>query len=76
MFPSQAFVDRIAPYTDKVYVTTLCTDYKNGAFRSMNGNITVYCGLNGITMGFTGSEALLKDTEWFKANRVTPDAWK
>ncbi len=74
--PTQKFIDNVAPYTDKVYVTTLCTDYKNGVFGSMNGNITVYCGLGGITLGFTGSESLLKDTEWFKDNRVTPDAWK
>lgn len=75
-FPTQQFIDNVAPYTDKIYVTTLCTDYDNDLFESMNGNITVYCGPYGITLGFTGSEALLKETEWFKANRTTPDAWK
>lgn len=75
-FPTQKFIDNVAPYTDKIYVTTLCTDYDNDKFEPMNGNITVYCGLGGITLGFTGSEALLKDTEWFKNNRTTPDAWK
>lgn len=75
-FPTQKFVDNVAPYTDKVYVTTLCTDYENDKFTSMNGNITVYCGLAGVTVSCSGSDLKLKDTEWFKANRTTPDEWK
>lgn len=75
-FPTQKFVDNVAPYTDKVYVTTLCTDYENDKFESMNGNVTVYCGLSGVTVSFSGSDLKLKDTEWFKNNRRMPDAWK
>lgn len=75
-FPTQQFVDNVAPYTDKVYVTTLCNDYKNNDFTSMNGNITVFFGLSGVTVAFTASDLKLKDTEWFKNNRVMPDAWK
>lgn len=41
MFPTQDFVDRIAPYTDKVYVTTLGKE--NKTFESMNGNIVYGC---------------------------------
>ena len=40
-FPTQKFIDNVAPYTDKVYVTTICNDYDNDDFSSMNGNITV-----------------------------------
>lgn len=41
MFPTQEFVDRIAPYTDKVYVTTVGGE--NKTFSSMNGNIVFGC---------------------------------
>ena len=35
-----------------------------------------YESLAAQVLGFTGSEAKLKDSEWFKANRTLPDAWK
>ncbi|MBO4354285.1 MAG: MBL fold metallo-hydrolase [Clostridia bacterium] len=76
MFPTQAFVDRIAKYTDRVYVTTLCVDYKNDQFTSMNGNITVSSSKDGITVACSNNTTVLKDTEWFKKNRTCPDAWK
>ena len=41
MFPTQEFVDRIAPYTDRVYVTTVGGE--NKTFSSMNGNIVFGC---------------------------------
>ena len=76
MFPTQAFVDRIAPYTDKVYVTTLCIDYKNDLFESMNGNIVVSSNPSSVTVKGSANSKVLKDTEWFKENRDCPDAWK
>ena len=76
MFPTQAFVDRIAKYTDRVYVTTLCIDYKNDEFTSMNGNITVSSSKDGITVACSNNTTVLKDTDWFKKNRTCPDAWK
>lgn len=76
MFPTQAAIDRIAPYTDKVYVTTLCIDYDADKFTSMNGNITVTSGSSGIKVSGSAGDTLLKDTEWFKKNRTCPAAWK
>ena len=76
MFPTQEFIDRIAPYTDKVYVTTLCVDYANDKFKSMNGNIVVSSGTSGVTVKCSESPAVLKDTEWFENNRICPEAWK
>ena len=75
-FPSQAFVDRIAPYTDKVYVTTRISDDGNSGV-SMNGNIVVSC-TDGkrVTVNCTNNNILLKDTDWFKENRTMPDAWQ
>lgn len=75
VFPSQGFIDRIAPYTDRVYVTTLVTDYANNVFSSLNGNIVFINSEAGTRIMCSGSSDLLKDTEWFRANRQMPDAW-
>ncbi|MBR1975200.1 MAG: MBL fold metallo-hydrolase [Clostridia bacterium] len=79
-FPSQEFVNRIASYTDKVYVTTLAINDTNGkttGYKSMNGNIVVSC-TDGkrMTVNCTNNNILLKDTDWFKENRTMPDAWQ
>ena len=74
-FPTQKFIDRVAPYTDKVYVTTLCVDYKNGEFTSMNGNIVIYSVAGNVNLAFSANDKKLKDTDWFKKNRSVPAAW-
>lgn len=74
MFPSQAFVDRIAPYTDKVYVTTIVSDNAAG-FESLNGNIVVTSNGGQVGVQCSNNNVLFKDTDWFKENRTTPDAW-
>ena len=75
MFPSQAFVDRVALYTDKVYVTTIVAENGQG-FTSMNGNIVVKSKGQEVTVTCSNNDILFKDTEWFKANRQTPSAWQ
>ena len=75
MFPSQAFVDNVAPYTDKVYVTTMVGANGKG-YQSMNGNIVVSSNGGKVSVACSNNDALFKDTEWFKANRIMPDAWK
>ena len=74
MFPSQAFVDRVAPYTDRVYVTTIVSD-NNAGYESMNGNIVVTSDGKEVTVVCSNNDILFKDTEWFKANRTLPQAW-
>ncbi|MBQ8291719.1 MAG: MBL fold metallo-hydrolase [Clostridia bacterium] len=74
MFPSQAFVDRIAPYTDRVYVTTVVSEADEG-YTSMNGNIVVYSKNGEISIRCSNNATLFKDTDWFKANRTLPAAW-
>ena len=70
MFPAQDAVDRIAKYTDQVFVTTVVSDVEPG-YKSMNGNITFYSE-KGKEYTITGSNnsIILKDTDWFKANRT------
>lgn len=75
-FPTQAFIDRVAPYTSRVYVTTICDDYTSGAnFRSMNGNIVVFSSADGVKVKCSENNTKLKDTEWFKKYRVCPKEW-
>ena len=76
IFPSQAFVDRVAPYTDKVYITTLILDYSAGIYGSMNGNIVLIISAGGITVACSNNNTKLKDTQWFKDNRATPSYWR
>lgn len=72
-FPTQQFVDRVAVYTDKIYVTTLCVNYDEGEYKSMNGNITVVTTAAGIEV-FCGSgdSRVLKEWEWFGEHRTWP----
>ena len=75
-FPSQAFIDRVAPYTRNVFVTTLCVDYKNSEFTAMNGNIVFLVNNGTLSLSCTGSTLPLYQSDWFKAYRTCPDAWK
>ena len=45
-------------------------------FSSMNGNIVVTSNKNGVVVNCSNNNTILKDTEWFRANRTMPDAWK
>lgn len=74
-FPTQAMIDRVALYTDMVYVTTLCIDYSSSKFTSMNGNIAVTSDADGVGVVGSNNTTKLKDTEWFVANRTMPQAW-
>ena len=75
-FPTQQFIDRIAPYTKQVFVTTLCLDYNNGSYTSLNGNIVVYANASKqVYVKCANNDTILKDTDWFKTNRVCPDSW-
>ena len=74
VFPSQAFVDRIAPYTDKVYVTTIIDEEKG--FTSMNGNIILYVKDGEISLRCSNNVTRFKNTAWFAEHRTMPNAWK
>lgn len=82
-FPAQEFIDRVAPYTDKVYVTTVGQvaydsdkgKYKDVGFASMNGNITVLSSGGNVTVTCSNNNTVLKDTAWFSENRTRPPAW-
>ncbi len=88
-FPSQAMIDRVAKYTDRVYV--LCaidtvfvpdTDGKDDKLESvgerymLNGNIVVDSTEAEVKVTGSNNNTLLKDTEWFKKYRETPPEWE
>jgi competence protein ComEC len=71
-FPTQDFINRVAPYTDKIYVTSLSVSYSGNQTVSMNGNITVSSLGKEVTVTCSNNDIILKETEWFKANRTWP----
>ncbi|MDR3262681.1 MAG: MBL fold metallo-hydrolase [Clostridiales bacterium] len=74
-FPTQDFIDRISVYTDKVYVTTLVTDYSAGQFESMNGNIVFSVIDLQISIACSNNDTILKNTAWFIDHRDMPPTW-
>ena len=72
MFPAQRAIDRIAKHTDKVYVTSVVSNNTDG-YESMNGNINFHSdkGIDYLVTG-TKNSTILKETDWFKANRTWP----
>lgn len=74
-FPTQEFISRIVDCgsTDAVYVTTMCVDWENDIFESMNGNIVVWTNstAEGVNVNCSNNNTKLKDTEWF--NKIITD---
>jgi len=74
-FPTQAFINRMAPHTTEVYVTSYMSGGKPGP---LNGNVVfLVSGEDGsVEIMCSGTDKVLKDTDWFKASRTAPAAWK
>ena len=72
-FPTQEMIDNIAPYTDKVYVTSMVDNYvdmdnwdTSGTIKSMNGNIVFTSNKGKVTVECSNNNLILKETDWFK----------
>lgn len=83
-FPTQEAIERMAKYTDCVYITTLGVlneDYSTKEFVPMNGNIVFYYGKGeeetekSLKLYCSNNSKKLKETEWFKNNRNMPSSW-
>lgn len=81
-FPTQEAIDRMALYTANIYVTSLGIlndDYSTKGFTSMNGNIVFYYGKSeeeeerSLKLWCSNNTIILKETEWFLANRTWPE---
>lgn len=80
-FPTQTMINNVSKYTDKIYVTSLATGLSEkdedgnytsqtfGGFTLMNGNIVFYYKDN-LKLYCSNNYTVLKDTDWFKDNRV------
>lgn len=71
-FPTKIFINNISQFTTQVYVTTLCVDYDKNLFTPFNGNIVVMAKKEDIDVSVycSNNTTLLKDSEWFKNNRL------
>lgn len=56
-FPTQAMIDRVAPYTEQVYVTSQVASNAEG-YTSMNGNIVVTSNRGGVTVQCSNNNTL------------------
>ncbi len=72
-FPTQNVINRIAPYTSLVYVTSQYV--APDSYTSLNGNIVVTSGIGEITVVGSASSAPLKESAWFLQNRTMPAQW-
>lgn len=63
-FPTQDFIDRVAKYTDEVYVTSYYDEY-DGKTKSLNGTIIVSSNGTEVAVSATDNTTKLKDTAWF-----------
>ncbi len=89
-FPTQAFINRISKWTDKVYVTTYATIQENGIdektglpkytdtgeFFSLNGNIVVKSENGKVEVNCSNNNTVLKNSQWFSDNRTMPSYWE
>lgn len=79
-FPKQDFIDRIAPYTKQVYVTTMANQkyITNGqSYQHFNGDVVVISDeVDGVYVECSASQTILCETEWFLNERIMPNAWK
>lgn len=75
IFPTQAFIDRIGAYTEKVYVTIMWDEETDG-YKEMNGDIVFYYGAGegetqkSLKLWCSNNTTKLKDTQWFQENRT------
>lgn len=74
-FPKQEFINSVGKWTTNVYVTTMADErYTNGHdYVDFNGNVVVVSDSSGVR-AVCKNDFVLKDSDWFKANRVAPNA--
>lgn len=70
-FPTKPFIDRVSAYTQNIYVTTLCVDYDNDLYESMNGNIVIVVTAETVGVNCTNNNTILKETDWYKNRQWT-----
>ena len=59
-FPTQQFINNIAPYTKNVYVTSISLNNETKEFESMNGNIVYSCNQESFSIACSNNQTILK----------------
>jgi beta-lactamase superfamily II metal-dependent hydrolase len=72
-FPYQETINRYAKHTDQIFATTVATDITNNSYAPLNGTITYRREKDEYTVVGSNNSIILKETDWFKANRTWPD---
>ena len=70
--PAQLFINNVAPYTDRLYVTTLFDSNAQGKHVSYNGNIMFMATATDWGVNCSNNNYILKSTSAFKKNRTWP----
>lgn len=79
VFPTQAFIDRIAIYTKEIYIPTLGDKnfISSGTYADFNGDIVVISeGEKEVYVECSNNNTILKESNWFKENRTWPSNGK
>lgn len=66
-FPTQEFINRIAKWTDNVFVTSVIDQEKK--YTSLNGNIVISSSGKAVFISCSNNNIKLKDSEWFNSLR-------
>lgn len=73
-FPVQTSINRIAVFTDMVFMTN--QNVSGRSYTHLNGNICVKSNEHGVFVNCSNNNILFKNSDWFKNNRTCPDEWK
>ena len=69
-FPHQDAINDMARYTSQIYMTTLSLEK---GYQAFNGNVVVSSSAtDGVKVTCSNIKEILKETEWFKNNRIWP----
>lgn len=79
-FPSQAFFDRVLPYTDQIFATSMVEivpaeeegDDPDEVLHDMNGNIVVVTDGTKLEVNCSASATPVPESEWFAEHRTRP----
>ena len=71
-FPAQAAINRLGLFTENIYVTTVYDE--KSKYKSLNGTIAFFANGTEYAVSCTNSNDILKNSEWFKANRTWPNS--
>lgn len=73
-FPTQEFITNVGVWTEEIYVTTMCIDYKNSVYSSFNGNIVYMSTDSGYNVQCSNNNTYLRYSEWFaNSGRIWPE---